>query len=386
MSKPKVLIVDDNVANLVALEDTFSDLDVELIKAKKGNEALKEALNHDFALMVIDVQMPEMDGYELAALLRGKKRTQYVPIIFVSAVYSDEYHVYRGYKAGAVDFVSKPYNPKTLVSKAEVFISLYTANRELKISNKALLEKAEALEQTNKTLQAENSKRMQAEDELRALLSEKEILLREIHHRVKNNMQVITSLLRIQAKSIKDPDVRTALQESQSRIRAMSLVHETLYHQNSLAGIDMKQYLGRLAKNLRKIYGNIGAGIEIAIDIDELFFDIDHAIPCGLIINELVSNSFKYAFPEGGPGKISIMAKSADEGGIDLVVSDDGVGLPDDVVFQDAETMGFGIISSLAERQLGGTVEIMRDQGTQFCFKFGHPSFCLKCQLENEGC
>ncbi|MCP4106424.1 MAG: response regulator [Desulfobacteraceae bacterium] len=209
MNKPKVLIVDDNAANLVALEDTFSDLDVELIKAEKGNDALKEALNHDFALMVIDVQMPEMDGYELAALLRGKKRTQHVPIIFVSAVYSDEYHVYRGYKSGAVDFISKPYNPKTLVSKAEVFISLYTANREF-------LEKAEALEQTNKTLQAKNLKRMEAEDELRALLGEKEILLREIHHRVKNNMQVITSLLRIQARSIKDPDVRAALQRART--------------------------------------------------------------------------------------------------------------------------------------------------------------------------
>ncbi len=374
MNKPKILIVDDNPANLVALEDTFSDLDVELIKAKGGSDALREALNHDFALMIIDVQMPEMDGYELADLLRGKKRTEHVPIIFVSAVYSDEYHVYRGYKSGAVDFISKPYNPKTLVSKAEVFIALYTANRELKISNKALLEKAEALEEANKALQSENSKRIQAEDELRALLNEKEILLREIHHRVKNNMQVIISLLRIQARSINDPDVRAALQESQNRIRAMSLVHETLYHQNSLAVIDMKRYLNRLANNLCKIYGNIGSGIEIAIDIDELVLEIDHAIPCGLIINELVSNSFKYAFPEGGPGKISIMAKSADDGGIEMVVSDDGVGLPDGIVFQDAETMGFGIISSLAERQLGGTVEIIRDHGTQFCFKF--------CQVE----
>ena len=127
----KILIVDDRADNLYALEKVLGETGAEIVKAENGNEALTASLNHDFALAILDVQMPGMDGYELAELLRNKERTNRLPIIFLSAVYSDEYHVFRGYEAGAVDFITKPYDPKVLISKVKVFLQLDRQRMEL---------------------------------------------------------------------------------------------------------------------------------------------------------------------------------------------------------------------------------------------------------------
>ncbi len=129
--KQKILIVDDKKENLIVLEKVLQALDVDIVKAESGNDALKATLNHDFALAILDVQMPEMDGYELAEYLRNEEKTKHLPMIFLSAVYSDDYHVFRGYEAGAVDFVTKPYNPYYLVSKVNIFLQLDKQKHEL---------------------------------------------------------------------------------------------------------------------------------------------------------------------------------------------------------------------------------------------------------------
>ena len=125
MEPSKILIVDDKEENLVALEYHLSDIqNIEIVKSTSGNEALKQTLTHQFACAILDVQMPEMDGYELAELLRFREKTKTLPIIFVSAVYSDDYHIFKGYEAGAVDFILKPWEPKILLSKIKVFLEL----------------------------------------------------------------------------------------------------------------------------------------------------------------------------------------------------------------------------------------------------------------------
>ncbi len=129
--KQKILIVDDKVENLITLEKVLQALDVDIVKADCGNDALKATLNQDFALAILDVQMPEMDGYELAEYLRNEEKTKHLPMIFLSAVYSDEYHVFKGYEAGAVDFVTKPYNPYYLTSKVKIFLQLDEQKKEL---------------------------------------------------------------------------------------------------------------------------------------------------------------------------------------------------------------------------------------------------------------
>lgn len=132
--KPKILIVDDKKENLFALEKTLQGRGAEIIKASSGNDALKSTLGHEFAVAILDVQMPGMDGYELAEFLRSQKKTQHLPIIFMSAVYSSDYYVFKGYDAGAVDFIVKPYSPKVLISKVDVFLHLATNLHELQAS------------------------------------------------------------------------------------------------------------------------------------------------------------------------------------------------------------------------------------------------------------
>lgn len=143
--KPKIITVDDKPQNLFALEQILQQLNVEIVKATTGNEALALVLEHKFALAILDVQMPEMDGYELAELLRGNRASASLPIIFVSAIYSDEYHHRKGYDSGAVDFMSKPFVPEILLSKVRVFIDLYEKNRKLETL-------VDQLKQTNATL------------------------------------------------------------------------------------------------------------------------------------------------------------------------------------------------------------------------------------------
>ncbi len=155
--RPKILIVDDKSQNLFALEQTLQKLDVQIYKAMSGADTLSLVLEHQFALAILDVQMPEMDGYELAELLRGNKATVSLPIIFVSAIYSDEYHHRKGYDSGAVDFMSKPFVPEILLSKVSVFIDLYRKNRhlqslleEMKLTNATLSRRTTLLETSTK--------------------------------------------------------------------------------------------------------------------------------------------------------------------------------------------------------------------------------------------
>ena len=152
---PKILIVDDKPENLYALEALLGQLDVELVQETSGAEALGQTLEHDFALAIVDVQMPEMDGYELVELLRGNPDTVHLPVIFVSAIYSDEYHHRKGYDAGAVDFLSKPFVPEILLSKVRIFLDLHYQKVQLQ-------ERNAEIQALNKRLESENL-RMEAE-------------------------------------------------------------------------------------------------------------------------------------------------------------------------------------------------------------------------------
>ncbi|MCP4660843.1 MAG: DUF1638 domain-containing protein [bacterium] len=210
----------------------------------------------------------------------------------------------------------------------------------------------------------------QAEEQIAVSLREKEVLLREIHHRVKNNMQVITSLLRLQAKKIRDKEALAAFSDSQNRIRAMALVHETLYQSDYLAGVSCRDYLGKLVRSLSRAYGTPARAIRVVVDAADASMDVDHAIPVGLIVSELVTNAMKYAFPEDGGGEIRIAMHPAGEEELELVVGDDGVGLPEAIDLQSTATLGLRLVKRLAEDQLGATLGIHRAGGTRFTIRF----------------
>jgi two-component sensor histidine kinase len=201
-------------------------------------------------------------------------------------------------------------------------------------------------------------------------LREKEILLREIHHRTKNNMQIISSLLRLQSKQLEDKKGIAMLKDSQNRIQSMSLIHEKLYESKDLAKVDFGRYIEELTRGLVRFFGERAGRIRLDLDIKDIYLGIDTAIPCGLIINELVTNSLKYAFPEGREGTIHISIRRNAEERIELVISDNGIGIPDDLDFRNTRTLGLQLVTTLSEHQLQGSIELDRTEGTEFSIKF----------------
>lgn len=403
--KVNILLVDDRPENLLALSAALESLDQNLVKANSGSEALRCLLNQDFAVILTDVQMPGMDGFETATLIRERKRSQHTPIIFITGLNQNDTHVFRGYSLGAVDYLLKPFDPEILKSKVAVFISLFkkteevkrqaarleTANKELEreITSRKLAEEAlrglhdeleikvqfrtAELALANESLQAEITSRKRAENQIKVSLQEKEVLLKEIHHRVKNNLQIISSLLNIQSEYIQEKEVLEMFKVSQNRIGSMALIHEKLYQSKDLARIEFAEYIQDLVANLFFLYEIDSSVVALKLNIDNVFLSIDAAIPCGLIINELVVNSLKHAFPTGNSGEISIGFHSDNEKKITLLVSDNGIGLAPDFDLKSTASLGLQLVDDLIN-QLSGTVELNRNHGTEFKIKFQYES------------
>lgn len=203
---------------------------------------------------------------------------------------------------------------------------------------------------------------------LASLVDEKDVLLKEIHHRVKNNLQIISSLLNLQSEYIKDPAALLVFTESRNRVRSMALIHEKLYQSHDLARIDFADYIRSLASSLTAGYAGRSSSVRIGVEIADVMLGVDSAVPCGLIVNELVTNCLKYAFPNGRAGQIQI-AVVRDSGKLRLSVADDGVGFPHDVDFRNSESLGMQIITTLTE-QLDGTVQMFNGTGTKFEITF----------------
>jgi PAS domain S-box-containing protein len=212
--------------------------------------------------------------------------------------------------------------------------------------------------------------RKESEELIRTSLKEKEVLLQEVHHRVKNNMQIIASMLNLQSKYIKDKKVLQLFRESQSRILAMALIHEKLYMSKDIANINFRHYVGSLARNLLDTLTIKSQNIALELDIDEVSFNTETAIPCGLIINELVSNSINHAFPNDKDGEISIALQREDSGGLALTVKDNGIGIPEGLDIRNSKSLGLELVSLLAEKQLQSTLELNTTEGTEFTIRF----------------
>ncbi len=208
-----------------------------------------------------------------------------------------------------------------------------------------------------------------AEEKIKSSLKEKEMLLQEIHHRVKNNLQVISSLLRLQSRFIEDQESIDIFKETQNRVRSIAILHEKLYQSDDLAKIKFDEYVKILAEDLLYFYELDDSNIKMIIDIKEVLLNIETAIPCGLIIAEMVANSLKYAFPNKKGGEIKIELHSDDKNRFNLIVSDNGVGIPVDVDPENTDTFGMQLIKYLT-KQLKGTMELDRSHGTKFKLLF----------------
>ena len=230
-----------------------------------------------------------------------------------------------------------------------------------------VMDRTAELQDANSVLHAEVAERRRAEEQVRASLHEKEVLLKEVHHRVKNNLQLVSSMLRLQSAGHSDPATLAAFEESQHRVKAMARIHERLYQTSDLARIDFAQYTRDIVSGLVRSYGS---GARVDIQVSDVMLGLDEAIPCGLIINELVSNSLKYAFRKEAPGLIRIeLGLEPETDQVRLVVSDDGIGFPPGLDFRCTSSLGLQLVTTLSE-QIGGAIELDRRNGTTFVVRF----------------
>jgi two-component sensor histidine kinase len=329
-----ILLVDDDPANRLALGAILEPTGYHIVEAGSGDEALRKLLDVEFAVLLIDVFMPGMNGFELAELIRSRDKTASVPIVFVTGHATDIDLLFRGYRAGGADYLIKPLPPEIVRAKVAVFAELY---RQRKL--------------------------------IEASLQEKEVLLREVHHRVKNNLQIISSLLNLQARRV-GPDVQQQFVDSSARVRSIALVHERLYQVDSLASIDVDGYLHSLVAALVQTYPPSSARVEVREH--GVRVPIDTAIPCGLILNELVTNALKHAYPGERVGTVEASISEA-SGMLEIEVHDDGVGFSDEVDFDNPKTMGLQLVHGLA-RQLRGEAELRRGDGTTVFVRVPRPT------------
>ncbi|MBM0742815.1 PAS domain S-box protein [Phormidium sp. CLA17] len=227
------------------------------------------------------------------------------------------------------------------------------------------IQQAQAFERA----QTEITQRQQAEAYLRAALAEKEVLLKEIHHRVKNNLQIVSGLLQLQAHSLQDSPAINALRESQNRVESMSLIHKKIYIASDLEQIDAADYIQSLATSLLTTYKVSLGAIALQVDVEPVILSVDQGIPCGLIINELVSNALKYAFPENQPGEIRIQLRQVGHE-LELIIQDNGIGIPDHLDLSTINSLGLSLVHALSTEQLEGSLAVDRSQGTMFTIKF----------------
>ncbi len=276
---------------------------------------------------------------------------------------------------GARMLVTQPISIK---GKPVGVIQLYDVAKERIISDDELRlwqtmadQAAVALENVRlyEEVRQELAERKRAEEQVRASLKEKEMLLKEIHHRVKNNLQVISSLLYLQSENIEDAPALEMFQESRNRVRSMALVHKKLYRSGDLARVDFAEYIRDLAMHLFRSYGVSSNVIKLKINVYDVSVGIDTAVPCGLILNELISNSLKHAFPNSREGEIHIELRSDSDDEVTLIVGDNGIGFPKDLDFRNTTSLGLQLVNTLTN-QIEGTVELDRSGGTEVIIRF----------------
>jgi two-component sensor histidine kinase len=214
--------------------------------------------------------------------------------------------------------------------------------------------------------------RKRADERIRASLREKEVLLKEIHHRVKNNMQVISSLVALQAERLPDAAMRAVLQDVTHRVRSMALVHEKLYQSADMAQVQFAEYAQSLLNYLWRAHETTAPGIRLALDLEPVQLSVNAAVPCGLVLNELASNALKHAFHSRADGEVSVVLRGSPEGRVCLRVRDNGTGLPAGLDWRQADTLGLRLVQMLAG-QLDATVDVHSNKGTEFTVTFGGP-------------
>lgn len=373
--KGKILIVDDATATISMLNEALTSEGYYVFVATNGEKAIKRAELVLPDIILLDILMPKRDGYETCKILKSNDKTKNIPVIFMSAL-TDTFDKVKSFKAGAIDYITKPVEMEELLSRVNTHITLGRLQNELIELNESLEDKVqkrtEELKKSNVLLQNEIIDRKKAEETLKMSIKEKELILKELYHRTKNNMGVICGLLTLQSEFSNNDFLIQTLQKANDRIRSMALVHEKLYQSQDLSNISLNTYIQDLVNNLKITYIGNSDRLSITLDIfdNPITVSIDTAIPCGLIINELITNSLKHAFPNNAEGSIDIKLGFSNKEEIEFMVSDNGIGMPEGFKLENAKSLGLYLVKNLTEAQLHGEIRMIRDAYTGFLIKF----------------
>ena len=358
--KATIMIVDDIPANLQLLSSVLKECGYRVLPSLDGRLALNALQNELPDLILLDVMMPEMDGYEVCGIIKKDERTKNIPAIFLTALDGKE-DENRGLSLGAVDFITKPFDIPIIRKRIENHLELKFIRDRLEDIVQA---RTEELLQTNIELKKEVEERKKAEELLQASLQEKIALFKEVHHRTYNNMQIISSLLNLQISMSNEAKITKVFTEMTDRIQSMAQVHQLLYNTQSLSSINLKEYISKITDLLTRSYLHDPDAVKFTLDLQDLNIGLDTAIPCGLAVNELITNSIKYAFSKGEKGSIGIKLSMENEI-IEIQIRDSGNGFPAGFDPRKSTGMGYRIIFDLIEKQLDGEVLFTSDTG--FC-------------------
>ena len=328
-----VLLIEDNLGDIVSIRTMISELSdgcFELKFAESLGEALTILRNENFDVILMDLGLPDSQGFRTFTQVHNQMPE--LPIIIITGL-EDEDLGLSAVKEGAQDYLIKGQVDKKLLG------------RTLKY----------AIE------------RKQTEEGLKSSINDKDILLKETHHRVKNNMQVIHSLLNLQTHYAKNEEAVSVLKESQNRVKSMGIIHEKLYKSSDRSKIDFSDYVKSLTSDLLESY-DVSDKILPVIEIDDIKFNMETAVLCGLIINELISNSLKHAFPNNETGEVRVSLKLIGNR-YQLIVSDNGIGFPEELDFKNTESLGLQLVNNITG-QLDGEIDLDRSAGTKVTISF----------------
>ncbi|MCG8477456.1 MAG: response regulator, partial [Spirochaetales bacterium] len=303
------------------------DCDVHVVTALSGQEALAYLIEHRPALIVLDVQMPGMNGYELADLIRSRNKTTLIPIVFITAISTEERYVFEGYESGAVDYLSKPVDPFILRSKVLVFAELF-----------------------------------KKEQRIEEALREREVLIREVHHRVKNNLTMLVGMINLQLEGEGSNASAVQLRAIKDRMQSILTVHDKLYNSEDLNGIALSHYMEELAGTIVDSYWDNNL-IEWTLDCPQIALTVDRTIYLGIIVTELITNSIKHAASDTDAVHISIRCDRR-ENELLVAYSDSGSGVSEDVA-ERSSGLGFKIIRAMIT-QLDGRLTLSSSPGCAY--------------------
>jgi two-component sensor histidine kinase len=352
MSEPlRLLHVEDSLSDAVLTELSLTKAGYAVHSERVVNAVdMRAALaKQPWDLIIADYRLPEFDAPSALSLLHESGHD--IPFIVVSGALGEELAVAM-MRAGAQDYLLKS-DLARLGPAVEREIRDVRARRGREVAEHALNVSEERVSEQEATLERQTT-----------LLQQRDTMLREIHHRVKNNMQVMSSLLSLQSRAASNPETTRMLEENQNRIQSMALLHEILYQSDDLALVDFAKYIRRMVEHLFRSYGVDSGQIRLHTEMDSVGLELDDALPSGLLISEVISNSLKHGFPDGREGEVRILLRRASATKVALVLSDNGVGLPADMDWVTSKTLGLRLVRALAQ-QLRANLDIRSRGGTE---------------------